>query len=171
MINKLTSMEKKSDNQDIVKLLFPSFLFIIFCMFFLTGTTWAYFITNIPPSKHKIEAANYDVLVEMSLLETESSILVLEENGTYYLEENKTYSVTLSAQGSATTGYCIIHLHLDGGTTINKYYTDQITHDTSMTFFLKSNQNAHCSFVPSWGTYSGTYDVSNGDTFQVCLTT
>ncbi len=171
MKNKLTSKQKVSESKGIVKLLIPSFLSIVFFMFFLTGTTWAYFVASIPSTKHKIEAANYDIKVEMSLVESDSSIPILEENGTYYLEMNKTYSVTLTSQGSASTGYCIMQLQIDGSTTSNKYYTNQIARDGSMTFYLKSDQNAYCSFVPSWGTYTGTCDVSNGDTFQISLTT
>lgn len=171
MKNKLTSNQKKSDSKDIIKLLIPSLLSISFCMFCLTGTTLAYFISDISSSKHEIKAANYDILVEMSYIENGSPVSILEENGMYYLEKNKTYSVNLIAQGNATTGYCIMNLRFEGTTTNNEYYTNQIAHDESMTFYLKSDQNAYCVFVPSWGTYTGTSNVSNGDTFQISLTT
>lgn len=161
MRNILASKQKKANDQNIIYMLLPSLLSIILCMFFMAGTTWAYFMASIPPSTHPIQAANFDISVEMNATENSSSILP-KENGTYSLEASKTYSVTLTAQGSAATGYCTIFLYMDGNTSSNKYYTDQIAHNESLTFVVKSDQNINCSFVPCWGTYAGTYDVSNG---------
>jgi len=168
--NILESRQEKSGNKDIINLLLPSLLSIILCMFFMASSTWAYFISSIPSSQHKIEAANFDVLVEMSLLENDNSISVPEENGKYHVENNRRYSVTLTAQGTAATGYCIMFLHFDETATSNKYYTNQISKEESMTFFLEFDKSIYCSFVPSWGTYSGTCDVSNGDTLTLSLT-
>ncbi len=169
----IQSLEQtKSDNKDIISLLLPSLLGIILCMFFVVSSTYAYFVASIPPSQHKIEAANFDVLVEVSVTDSSSGdnlILTPEADGTYYIEGNKTYNVIVTAQGSASTGYCIMLAQIDGNTASNKYYTNQIAQDTSLTFLLESDQDIHCSFVPSWGTYSGTYDISNGDIFQIPL--
>ncbi len=169
--NKQASIQNKDADINLTHSLLPSLLGIILCLILLTSSTWAYFISTLPPTKIKIEAANFDVLVEMSLIENDTnqkSIISPKDDGTFSLESSKTYGVNLTAQGSASTGYCVILLKFEGNF-INKYYTDQISREESMSFFLIPNQSVQCSFEPTWGTYSGICDVSNGETFEISI--
>ncbi len=168
--NILASKHDKDADQNIIHLLLPSLFGIILCMVLLASTTWAYFIATLPPTNVKIEAANFDVLVEMSIIDidtNEKTIIFPKEDGAYSLEVGKKYSVDLTAHGSASTGYCVMSLKFDGNLENYKYYTNQISRDGYMSFFIISNQSVQCSFEPNWGTYSGTCDVSNGETFEI----
>lgn len=167
---KIASRHKKSNNQDIFHLLLPSLLSIVACMVLLGGSTWAYFIATLPQTDHKIEAANYDILVDVSFIEEGQDKKVVplsEDSQTYSFETKKTYTVTLTAQGSATTGYGILLVKTNSESKEDKYYTNQISQGENMTFFLISNQDITCSFVPSWGTYSGSPSISNGEIFEI----
>ncbi len=170
--NVLASKNDKDADQNIIHLLLPSLFGIILCMVLLASTTWAYFIATLPPTNVKIEAANFDVMVEMSIIDidtNEKTITLPREDGTYSLEAGKTYNVNLTAQGSASTGYCIMLIKFDGNSNDYKYYTNQISQAECMSFILVPNQNTQCSFEPNWGKYSGTYDISNGETFEIPL--
>ncbi len=167
---KIASRHKKLKDQDIIHLLLPSLLSIVACMVLLGGSTWAYFIATLPQIDHKIEAANYDILVDVSFIEdgqVKKVVPLLEDSQTYSFETGKEYNVTLTAQGSATTGYGVLFVKSGSASIEDKYYTNQISQGDNMTFLLISNQNITCSFVPSWGTYTGSPDVSNGETFEI----
>ncbi len=166
------SILDEDDDKNITRMLLPSLLGIILCMILLASSTWAYFISTLPPSKIRIEAANFDVVVEMSIIEKDTNEKILappKEDGSYSLIAGETYSVNLTAQGSASTGYCVMFVKFEGNLEDYKYYTDQISQGESMSFFIISNQSIQCSFEPTWGTYSGTYNVSNGETFEIPL--
>lgn len=172
--NKISSRHEKSKNQDIIHMLLPSLFTMIACMVLLGGSTWAYFMATLPPIDHIIEAANYDIMVDVSYIEEGQNKNVDPMSGgnqTYSLETGKTYSVTLTAKGNASTGYGILLVKPEGQAEENKYYTNQISQGDHLTFLLVSSQSIYCSFVPSWGTYAGTPDVSNGDTFEITSST
>ena len=141
---------KREEKDSLTAMFLPSTLSIILCAICLMGSTWAWFTASECAATQTIQAANYDVTAVIKLDDTE----IAADNGTYTLEKG-TYTVTLTASGDATTGYCV----LDFGNDI-KAYTEQIAKGTSITLTLKTNEPATLEITAVWGTYAGDGRIS-----------
>ena len=84
---------------------------------------------------------------------TINGIEITSADGKYTLSQGKN-TVTVSAAGSATTGYCIVKF---GG---NTYHTIQIFKvpaegkPQSVTFTVNATAGAKLEIIPQWGTYA-----------------
>lgn len=146
----------RSDDGNILRLFAPSLLGLILCMVCLTGATWAWYSVNLQIRPQSLTAANFDVSVS---IQTENGEVVAEEqNGGYTLLADTVYKVELTAAGTAsqTSGYCVVQ------TGDTRYYTDQLMADGSLSFTLIPDASAGYIFIPVWGSYSGTADISDG---------
>lgn len=76
--------------------------------------------------------------------------VVTPVNGGYeiYLESGKTYKVTITATGTATTGYCTVKIGDD------TYYTPQIAQGDIFEFTVTANESVTLTIIPQWGTCS-----------------
>ncbi len=140
---------KKEEKDNLTAMLLPSILGIILCAVCLMGSTWAWFTATQSTGTQTIQAANYEVSAVIKLNDTE----IAANNGTYTLAAG-TYTVTLTASGDATTGYCVLDFSTE------KAYTEQIPKGTSITLTLNMNDPATLEITAVWGTYAGDGKIS-----------
>ena len=136
--------EKVSD-VSFSRIIVSSVLGILLCIFCLAGLTWAWFSGSSSSAANSITAAEFKVKVKINGSEITSA------NGKYTLTQEQN-QVIVTADGSATTGYCIVKF---GG---NTYHTIQIfkvpaeKKPQSVTFTVKSVAGAELEIIPQWGT-------------------
>lgn len=138
---------------NLTKILLPSVLSILLCMTLLCGMTWAWFASTQSTPAATIQAATYriDVVAKTKNGET---VLTTGQDGKYSLAKDVAYTVTLTASGNASKGYCKVTL-LDN--TVLR--TAQIAPKNSLTFTLTLTNGGNVSFSPEWGTYSGEPEI------------
>lgn len=129
------------------RIITSSILGILLCIICLAGLTWAWFSGSATSTANTITAAEFKVNVSINGSE------ITSEDGTYTLsqEDNR---VTVTAVGSATTGYC--QILFDG----NIYHTSQIFtvsqegKPQSVTFTVNATAGDELVITPQWGTYA-----------------
>ena len=136
---------------NLTKILLPSVLSILLCMTLLCGMTWAWFASTQSTPAATIQAATYHIDVVAKNGET---VLTTGQNGKYPLAKG-TYTVTLTASGNASKGYCKVTL--PDNTVLR---TAQIVPKNSLTFTLTLTSDGDVSFSPEWGTYSGEPEIT-----------
>lgn len=162
---------KKAENNDrIVSILAPSIIGIAICAVCLAGSTFAWFTANISTPTQSIQSADYRI--EVSVKEGENTVSA-NSDGTYTLSpktENNGYSVTLTAKGTASSGYCQIYID---GSELPVYYSENISLNSTLTFtftlYPEANDTKYV-FTAVWGTYSGEANLHNGDTIGTVAT-
>ena len=138
--------EKVSD-VSFSRIIVSSVLGILLSIFCLAGLTWAWFSGSSSSAANSITAAEFKVKVKINGSEITSA------DGKYTLNQTEN-TVTVTADGSATTGYCIVKF---GG---NTYHTIQIfkvpaeKKPQSVTFTVNSVVGAELEIIPQWGTYA-----------------
>jgi hypothetical protein len=133
--------KKDKQNDNIYRLLLPSFIAICICMICLSTATWAWFTSATSTSVSSIKAAynlsyginNYDKLT------------LIDGSVTYTIDNTGTCSITLSAENSTTNGYCIINY---GG---KDYYTSSISKGTTYGFTITASEGTVITLTPKWG--------------------
>lgn len=145
---------------NLTKILLPSVLSILLCMTLLCGMTWAWFASTQSTPAATIQAATYriDVVAETK---NGGTVLTTGQNGKYPLAAGFAYTVTLTASGNASKGYCKVTL--PDNTVL---HTAQIAPKNSLTFTLTLTNGGNVSFSPEWGTYSGTAEITSGCTIS-----
>ena len=136
---------------NLTKILLPSALSILLCMTLLCGMTWAWFASTQSTPAATIQAATYRIDVVAKNGET---VLTAGQNGKYSLAKDVAYTVTLTASGNASKGYCKVTL--PDNTVLR---TAQIAPKNSLTFTLTLTNGGNVSFSPEWGTYSGEPEI------------
>ena len=136
---------------NLTKILLPSVLSILLCMTLLCGMTWAWFASTQSTPAATIQAATYHIDVVAKNGET---VLTAGQDGKYPLAKG-TYTVTLTASGNASKGYCKVTL--PDNTVLR---TAQIAPKNSLTFTLTLTSDGNVSFSPEWGTYSGEAEIT-----------
>lgn len=139
---------------NLTKILLPSVLSILLCMTLLCGMTWAWFASTQSTPAATIQAATYriDVVAETK---NGGTVLTAGQNGKYSLVAGVAYTVTLTASGNASKGYCKVTL--PDNTVLR---TAQIAPKNSLTFTLTLTSDGNVSFSPEWGTYSGEAEIT-----------
>lgn len=135
---------------NLTKILLPSVLSILLCMTLLCGMTWAWFASTQSTPAATIQAATYHIDVVAKNGET---VLTAGQDGKYPLAKG-TYTVTLTASGNASKGYCKVTLPDN-----SVLRTAQIAPKNSLTFTLTLTNGGNVSFSPEWGTYSGEPEI------------
>lgn len=143
---------------NLTKILLPSVLSILLCMTLLCGMTWAWFASTQSTPAATIQAATYRIDVVAKNGET---VLTTGQDGKYSLAKDVAYTVTLTASGNASKGYCKVTL--PDNTVLR---TAQIAPKNSLTFTLTLTNGGNVSFSPEWGTYSGTAEIESGYTIS-----
>ena len=143
---------------NLTRILLPSVLSILLCMTLLCGMTWAWFASTQSTPAATIQAATYRIDVVAKNGET---VLTTGQDGKYSLAKDVAYTVTLTASGNASKGYCKVTL--PDNTVLR---TAQIAPENSLTFTLTLTSDGNVSFSPEWGTYSGTAEITSGCTIS-----
>ena len=137
---------------NLTKILLPSVLSILLCMTLLCGMTWAWFASTQSTPAATIQAATYHIDVVAKNGET---VITAGQNGKYSLAKGVAYTVTLTASGNASKGYCKVTL--PDNTVL---HTAQIAPKNSLTFTLTLTSDGNVSFSPEWGIYSGEAEIT-----------
>ncbi len=137
---------------NLTKILLPSVLSILLCMTLLCGMTWAWFASTQSTPAATIQAATYRIDVVAKNGET---VLTAGQDGKYSLAKDVAYTVTLTAGGNASKGYCKVTLPDN-----SVLHTEQIAPKNSLTFTLTLTSGGDVSFSPEWGTYSGEAEIT-----------
>lgn len=155
----------KVSDKEFTRIMISSVLGIMICVICLAGLTWAWFSGSVTSSANNITAASFNIQIDVKVKDTETTVPHTEENGIYSfsLEKNKVYDVKITADGTATTGYCEV---LFGE---NVYHTIQIFNisDESrsgsllstdrpqeITFTVNATDSTLLQIVPQWGSYA-----------------
>ena len=137
---------------NLTRILLPSVLSILLCMTLLCGMTWAWFASTQSTPAATIQAATYRIDVVAKNGET---VLTAGQDGKYSLAKDVAYTVTLTASGNASKGYCKVTLPDN-----SVLRTAQIAPENSLTFTLTLTNGGNVSFSPEWGTYSGEAEIT-----------
>lgn len=138
---------------NLTKILLPSVLSILLCMTLLCGMTWAWFASTQSTPAATIQAATYHIDV-VAKTKNGGTVLTAGQDGKYSLAKDVAYTVTLTASGNASKGYCKVTL--PDNTVLR---TAQIAPENSLTFTLTLTSDGNVSFSPEWGTYSGEPEI------------
>ena len=142
LFSKQNFNKKEKQNDNIYRLLLPSFIAICICTICLSTASWAWFTSTSCTSVSSIKAAynlsyginNYDKLT------------LIDGSVTYIMDNTGTCAITLSAKDSATDGYCIINY---GGV---DYYTSLISKGTdTYGFTIIASEGTVITLTPKWG--------------------
>ena len=146
-------------------MLLPSVMGILLCLIMLCSATWAWFSSTQAGQAAPIKSADYTLTIQVK----EGGTAVEFKDNKFTAEADTEYVVTMTASGSASTGFCTISLPYTGedGTQKTKVlFTEQIKNEGTLTFKIKLTSTAEVSFGPQWGTSSksNSPDVSADDT-------
>ena len=144
--------KKDKQNDNIYRLLLPSFIAICICAICLSTASWAWFTSTTSTSVSSIKAAynlsyginNYDKLT------------LIDGSATYTMDDTGTCTITLSAKDSTTDGYCIINVG------DKEYYTSLISKGTdTYGFTIKASKDTVITLTPKWGSLPSKINQNN----------
>ena len=156
----------KVSDKEFTRIMISSVLGIMLCVICLAGLTWAWFSGSVSSAANNITAASFNIQIDVKVKDTEKTVPHTVENGIYSfsLENNKAYDVKITADGTATTGYCEV---LFGE---NVYHTIQIfniSDESNSGSILSTDRPQEINFtvdatestlllkiVPQWGSYA-----------------
>lgn len=169
----------KVSDKEFTRIMISSVLGIMLCVICLAGLTWAWFSGSVSSAANNITAASFNIQIDVNVKGTETPVPRTVENGIYSfsLENNKVYDVKITADGTATTGYCEV---LFGE---NVYHTIQIfniSDESNSGSILSTDRPQEINFtvnatestlllkiVPQWGSYAipqwGSYAIAEGE--------
>lgn len=145
-----------------------SVFLIVACLAAISFTAYAYFTCTVSSSIMELQSANFHADITVTAAPNTPPIpLTPTGDGRFqvFLNNNVEYSVTLTRNGTAETGFCVITSDIS-----NKVYcTQQFGIDrtapdglrTSITFTLEVETPTIVTFFPHWGT-SACYDEYTG---------
>ena len=125
-------------------MLLPPILCAALCLVCLCGLSWAWFTVGVSAGTSSVSGAQYSVSATVTQGETPVSM----ENGGFALSANTEYTVSLTAEGTASTGFCVITLT---GETTQTLTTEQIVPGTTFSFKLIPESNTTLTAVAHWG--------------------
>ncbi len=134
--------KNKCEQKDIYLVLLPMILGMCLCATCLIGGTFAWFSASQSTGTADLKTAEYAVDISVGGVSYQTD----EE---YTLNQGK-YTVTLTARGDATTGYCTITLG-NSQKWILQFPSEKYSQPT-LTFDLIMNESATVMFTSSWGT-------------------
>lgn len=121
-----------------------SMLIIVFCMTFMLSSAFAFFSDDVEAEVSTLKGAYYTVNVDLA-----------DSDGNYVtpLALEDVHTFIISAEGTASTGYCEVEIN---GTS---YYTHQITPGEELRLTVIAAADTKIKFIPQWGTcaYEETY--------------
>ena len=148
--------EKVSDKAFLRIMLFSVFG-ILLCGICLAGLTWAWFTGSVSSTANTITAAKFTVDISVEEGAT-TPLSPTEENGAYIyaLDTDKTYTVTVTADESATatTGYCTVKLGSNTYHTIQLYPAGGEGKPQSVEFTVSGEEGLKLTITPQWGTFA-----------------
>lgn len=153
-------IETKKQNDGLLHLLTISTVGLCACLICLCGVSWAWFTATTSTGTAVIQAATYTVGVSAGENE---SVGITTESGTTTVTftDAGSYTITLTPTGTAQNGYCKIS-YAEGD-----YYTGQLPTGGELHFTVNADANSELTVTPQWSSYSGTPNLSSGDTIGI----
>ena len=136
-------------------MLLPPILCAALCLVCLCGLSWAWFTVGVSAGTSSVSGAQYNITAQVTQGETPVSM----ENGGFALSANTEYTVILTAEGTASTGFCVITLT---GETTQTLTTEQIVPGTTFSFKLIPQEDTTLTAVAHWGVNSAEAPLQNG---------
>ena len=153
------------------RLIITSVLAIVFCLFCLCSTTWAWFNESENSASNSIRSANCTLSITVAK-DANNKIDIGFEDGEKIvdLEAGVEYTVTLSIPQDSASGYCIISLN---GVDM---YSQSVSnngapYERTLSFTVVADADTKVTFAPSWGIYSGDTVIQDGETVLVSANT
>lgn len=153
------------------RLIITSVLAIVFCLFCLCSTTWAWFNESENSASNSIRSANCTLSITVAK-DANNKIDIGFEDGEKIvdLEAGVEYTVTLSIPQDSASGYCIISLN---GVDM---YSQSVSnngapYERTLSFTVVADADTKVTFAPSWGIYSGDSVIQDGETVLVSANT
>ncbi len=156
---------KRKKNADrLSSMLLPSFVGICICAIALTGGTYAWYTASSTLPSQTISSAEYSI----SAVVKEGIDEISAENDIYRLKAGESYTVTLSADGNATTGYCRILL-IGNRTLLTEQFPTKASPDRkSISFTIALDSDSDMKIIAEWGTSTvQSGKIGDGDTVNV----
>lgn len=129
--------------KSITRLLMPSVVGVLLCMFCLAGTTWAWYAATIQSGSRQMKATTFTL--DVSVVGDNGVPVTEDENGNFRLVGGTKYIVTLTANGTASNGYGRVKIGNE------EYNTDQISKGESLRFATVPATDTTLSVVAVWG--------------------
>ena len=136
-------------------MLLPPILCAALCLVCLCGLSWAWFTVGVSAGTSSVSGAQYNITAQVTQGETPVSM----ENGGFALSANTEYTVSLTAEGTASTGFCVLTLT---GETTQTLTTEQIVPGTTFSFKLIPESDTTLTAVAHWGVNSAEAPLQNG---------
>ena len=141
-------------------MLLPPILCAALCLVCLCGLSWAWFTVGVSAGTSSVSGAQYSVSATVTQGETPVSM----ENGGFALSANTEYTVTLTAEGTASTGYGIVRF------SDRELTTEQIAPGAAFSFKLIPESDTTLTAVAHWGVNRAETLLKNGDTIGELVT-
>ena len=132
-------------------MLLPPILCAALCLVCLCGLSWAWFTVGVSAGTSSVSGAQYSVSATVTQGETPVSM----ENGGFALSANTEYTVTLTAEGTASTGYGIVRF------SDRELTTEQIAPGAAFSFKLIPESDTTLTAVAHWGVNSAEAPLQN----------
>lgn len=165
----------KLTDQAFARLIITSVLAIVFCLFCLCSTTWAWFSESQASASNSIKSAN--CLLNITVEREDAENIVVDFEGgekDVILKQGIQHSVKLEIPADSASGYCVITIKDGDSDESNdiKIYTQAVSYNgapytDTLSFKLISDENVEVSITPCWGIYSGDVHIFEGDTVRV----
>lgn len=134
-----------------------SVLSAVLCVVLLCSGTYAYFTDSVSAGSNKLNTATFQIVV------TDSTGTALTGEYICGITQDDMHTFTLTASGTASTGYCAITIEDPENT--STYYTAQMSaNEPVLTLAIQAAEGSKITFVPQWGT-SANYAVNQEDTY------
>lgn len=155
----------KVSDKEFTRIMISSVFGIMLCVICLAGLTWAWFSGSVSSAANNITAASFNIQIDVNVKGTETPVPRTVENGIYSfsLENNKVYDVKITADGTATTGYCGVTLGENSYHTIQIFNISDESRSGSLlstdrpqeiTFTVNATDSTLLKIVPQWGSYA-----------------
>lgn len=145
--------DEKVSDRSLLRTMLSSVLGIMMCGICLAGLTWAWFSSSVTSTANNITAADFSVTTTFKNSNGEVVDPTFTNEG--YSLDSGDYTVTVTATGTASTGYC--RIVLNGQT----YHTVQLFNNAesdtpSVTFTVNAAEDSKLTITPQWGTFTNT---------------
>ena len=135
----------RKDNTLLLTCAAASGVTLVLCGCMLATPTHAWFTDDRSTGTSVIATGHYDVKVLDQQENTLSQPRVLG------LAQEDLHVFNITANGTASTGYCIVTILSHDGTVEDTWYIDPIPQGTTVQVVIKASADTTVSFAPSWG--------------------
>ena len=153
-------IETKKQNDGLLHLLTISTVGLCACLICLCGVSWAWFTATTSTGTAVIQSSSYKLAYQVN----GAAATDFTEKAEITVPESGQCSITLSATGTAgAAGYCSVQV----GDETSYHYTEPILvgdDASAFTFTVNAAEGTKIYLTPKWGSYSGTPNLSSGDT-------